>query len=530
MSGGERTDAGHLCPAAVLMPQSLRVDDVVAAARRRVADGPPPVGAVARIGLAARSAAVGVALRHCLDHDFRGRAALARAIVELVRGEGPAAVRMLARYLSDPESDPVTRHPVHGGAASWQHLSTAIALAALDPAHRESAETAYAEAGDFDAVVFAREHAHAGPQERAQVISRMRRAAGAAPEHTVTDAVRVLLELGTADQVLAALRGAVERGVFPCRVVTALHEADPRLVPALADSELRALAAAPERYLVHRPDPADPALFKPEHAVSTRVKACGPSHRDRAVDVLREIARDGRHGNEIRWRAAFELGLLDAAEREREQDLLTGEGVTDPAAPRPQEQWDAADLARVQPAVAALWQRIEQQLAERFPDFPVEYGPPATLAEIAEVERELGFRLPVEFAASCLVHRHFHFPDLVTGMPDQVDVAWLPRYRCADIGSVVDHGPQDPNAAIRVDYFPREGWILLKADEGGTINALDLDPGPGGRYGQVIALDHEMPQGVAAAGWLSLLQRFTAALEANRYVLKPEGYLDLRRP
>ncbi|MFJ7243126.1 SMI1/KNR4 family protein [Kitasatospora sp. NPDC098652] len=319
-------------------------------------------------------------------------------------------------------------------------------------------------------------------------------------------------------------RDFTDRGIFLSHVVRPLSEADPAVLPALVDSALRALAADPGN-LLHLAVRGDDG---PVSDVVSEVLACGAAYRDRVTGILWELVRSVDFTADVRWRAAHRLGLIASSEREDAVRALEEDGVRDPEAPRPQRPpGTEEELAAAFEAATAVWQRIERELARRFPSFPVTLGAPATRAEIKACEQALGCPLPVEFAASCLVHRSIAFGDLVTGMPNQQDVAQLADYREYLGREWSNDRPDAADALFHGEYGWRDGWVPLESDEPHNGAALDLDPAPAGRYGQILSMDHGMPQDVSAAGWFDLLERFAANLEQDRYLLHKDGYLDL---
>lgn len=184
-----------------------------------------------------------------------------------------------------------------------------------------------------------------------------------------------------------------------------------------------------------------------------------------------------------------------------------------------------AAWAEAHGAVAAAWRRIERQLAERFPQFGVRLGAPATAAEITACEAELGFELPPAFAASCLIHRSVAFDGLVAGMCPHDDITRLPGNRDGQVELNDGWTSDRPDDQIRQDRGGRRGWVPLLGDTGSECDVLDLEPAAAGVYGQIINLDHGSPNGVRSPGWLQLLTGFADDLEADRYILNRDNDL-----
>ncbi|WP_042398295.1 SMI1/KNR4 family protein [Streptacidiphilus carbonis] len=511
------------CPAKELTGGSLAAPDVIAAARRALADA-------TTTGRPEQTRRVGAALRHhLLAHGFTHRPEVARAIAALVPDQAPVAVGRLARFLDDAQHDPSAQGGMYleRKPGDYEHLCTAVALAALDPAYAATAAQAYREADPYPAALFGADFGLLGPDQCEQAQLHLQHlAAGPHSKEVAATAVRSLIRLGELETALHALRGLTERGVFLSQIVRPLAQADPALQPALVDSELRALAADPGN-LLHL---AVRGQAQPVRDVPAEVIACGDQYRDRLARALWELVRSAALSPDIRWRAAYRLTLVSPAEHEQAVRALTTEGVYDPEAPPPQPAPRTdRELAAALEEVAAVWQRIERELEQRFPDFPAVFDAPASAEEVAACEQALGLQLPVEFVASCLVHRSISFGDLVDGMPNQMDLGDLADYRQYMGGEWSSDTPDPADAQVRGDYGWRDGWIPLDPGLGPDSAALDLDPAPSGHYGQVIAMDNGTPQGVHAAGWLELLQRFASHLEQDHYTLHKEGYLDLPR-
>jgi len=510
------------CPAKALSGGSLDADAVIAAARRSQA-GTDPVTATEQ------RKTTGAALRHLLlAHGFSARPEVARAIVELVPEQAPLAVGQLARFLDDPAHDPSAQQGMYVEQApdDYELLCTALALASLDGSYVDTAAQHFRDASPYAAAVLGADFGMLGPSQRQLAGERLRNLAASTRDvHLATPVVRALLRLGQFELVLTAVRDFTERGMFLSQVARPLSEADPAVLPALVDSALHALAADPGNML-HLAVRGDDG---PVADVISEVLACGDTYQDRVTGILWELVRSTDFTADVRWRAAYRLELIASSEHEGAVRVLEEGGIYDPEAPRPQQSASTEkELAAACSAASAVWQRIERELARRFPSFPVVLGAPATHEEISACEQALGCRLPVEFVASCLVHRSIAFGDLVVGMPNQQDVAELAVYREYMGREWTNDKPDAADALFRSDYGWRDGWVPLESDEPHNGEALDLDPAPAGRYGQIISMDHGSPQGVSAAGWFELLDRFATNLEQDRYLLHKDGYLDLQ--
>ena len=503
------------CPVRELTGGTLDAPTVIDAARQRIRQSPKTVAK---------------ALRHLLlAHGFTARPQIARAIVELTPDQAPRAVGQLARFLNAVAEDPSTDQASYKETdpVDFEQLATVIALATLDEAYAAVAAVMFRDARPFLVAMFAPDYGGLGPTQRVQARTQVAGLAATTSDQTTAEyVIKALLRMHEFEHALTALRTFTERGLFFSLVARPLVDADPRVQPALVDSALRALVANPGFMLNLAPRKGGEAVVD----VASDVIACGGQYRERVAHALGKLVEDTGLSAEIRWSAASRLGLVGVAEHAHAVSILVTQGVSDPEAPPPArpERTDA-QLADALAAVTPVWRRIEHELARRFPTFGVELGPPASLAEVVACENALGFQLPLEFVASLLVHRRIQFADLVAGMPNQLDVAQLADYREWLGGEWTSDRAEPPGSPFHTDHGWRHGWVPLEAEQPQDGLALDLEPTPAGRYGQVLAMDHGMPQNVAAPGWLALLERFAADLEQDRYLRHADGYLDLKR-
>ncbi|WP_026411242.1 SMI1/KNR4 family protein [Actinomadura oligospora] len=170
-----------------------------------------------------------------------------------------------------------------------------------------------------------------------------------------------------------------------------------------------------------------------------------------------------------------------------------------------------------------LFHRYRQLTAEIL-GFEDEFPGPASEEDIAEAEEDLGFALPPDLRAlygiadgeghqiNSLFDRWEWFS--LADLGDEDD-EWL------DISQEWQYEPwrrtlfdaRVPNAVRRSALRP--GWIRFAFDTGGNWLALDMDPGPEGRPGQVIAVGVDFGDGPAyvADSVTTFLRRLVEALE-----------------
>ncbi|MFC1402542.1 MULTISPECIES: SMI1/KNR4 family protein [Streptacidiphilus] len=464
---------------------------------------------------AERRRETGELLVHMLGHGRGGqRVAVARAIVDLAPEQRAAAVAGLLGFVAEPASDPlvVANAAVWSQVPGWVGLSSRIALAVLDPAQAGSARAAARACDIVSLGQLAEEFAGLGPEECDLVGKRLADAVAGGTNPGCLAAC--LLSLGPTQhrRTREALDGVIARGTpigLLARPLTDLH---PDFVPHAVELALASLPLDPKQYLARQQDP-DP------QDIASAVLAAGEEYRDQVGSALWRLVRDPSAKPSYRRQAAGRLELVDRAAREQAERFLRDAVVSDPAAGDPHPVPTPQRAAEIRAAVADAWRRIDGWLHEHAPAVSAGLGGPASPDEITAVERDLGLALPVDFAASCAVHRSVE----VSGVFSYVchgDIGELAKWRdeLAEEGS---SGSTDPDDEIRRDQEWRRGWVPLDHEPDGSSVILDLDPGPEGDVGQLIYADQGSIDDVRARSWLDVLLDFAGELDADRYTYDP---------
>jgi cell wall assembly regulator SMI1 len=142
-----------------------------------------------------------------------------------------------------------------------------------------------------------------------------------------------------------------------------------------------------------------------------------------------------------------------------------------------------------------LWQLLETWLQTNWPEGKLALNPPATLAEITDLETALGTKLPRDFVSCLMVHNGqsgsagglFDNSEFLSthAIYDQWSV-WnelLHAGTFEDVESEADEG-------VRTDWWHAK-WIPFTHNGGGDHYCLDLAPESGGSIGQVITMWHD---------------------------------------
>jgi cell wall assembly regulator SMI1 len=181
------------------------------------------------------------------------------------------------------------------------------------------------------------------------------------------------------------------------------------------------------------------------------------------------------------------------------------------------------------------WERIETWLGSNAPDLLGALYPPASGEAFRKLEHGTQLTLPAD-ARACWFRHDGQLKDAPPVLGkwwilrlDTVHRAWSdlrelqPTFDAAD-GSIRPVGP------VRKRYFnPR--WLPAMYDGLGNFLCLDLDPGPGGRRGQVVWFQkQDKRREVVANGIGPWLERFAGELERGKWQRSDDGVLIVARP
>jgi cell wall assembly regulator SMI1 len=182
-------------------------------------------------------------------------------------------------------------------------------------------------------------------------------------------------------------------------------------------------------------------------------------------------------------------------------------------------------------SVAEAWQRQERWFLDQYAEATPYLRPGVTAEWIGAYEEVFGQALPEEVKESFRIH-----DGLPGGIFSGVDFLSLDEARRHwALWQAIYTGDaarsQEGGAIQRSDFHP--GWIPLVAEDAvGPQIGIDLDPGPEGIRGQVIAFGwgHDLPAAVLAWSWGWFLTDLVAELERGNFRLVEGSGLCLRDP
>ncbi|MFI9816533.1 SMI1/KNR4 family protein [Saccharothrix variisporea] len=244
---------------------------------------------------------------------------------------------------------------------------------------------------------------------------------------------------------------------------------------------------------------------------------------DRTLVV--EVAVDGRGGAEFAHAFAPPHGSADSVVLDPE--------YRHPGHPLPGMSRPPGTTPTDEPTDPVVLRRVAELLTEfrghhrRLTGRDPEFGTPCTEEALVAAEREMGLRLPEDVRAlylligddlkeSGLLDRYNLLPlnQVVSGHLDGVPGAWGWSDGLFDLNRVVLEA--QPWGAVRA-VSRSDWWVVVFSDFAGNSCAVDLDPGPAGRSGQLIAYgrDYFGPVGYVAESVTAQLTAVVAALRRD---------------
>ncbi|GMG42352.1 unnamed protein product [Ambrosiozyma monospora] len=212
------------------------------------------------------------------------------------------------------------------------------------------------------------------------------------------------------------------------------------------------------------------------------------------------------------------------------------------------------------PSIATVWERLDNWLDREFPELGDDMDEGATVNDLNAFEKDMGISLPLDIRDSYQIHDgQLSFGKtrgLVYSYPlmDLESVAaetniWrkagrlmtehlakeAQREAAKPVTASSSSAAAKDSKVKKVDFMARQGscpqgyiqpmyynpnWIPIVKDNGGNNIALDLAPGPRGRYGQVILYGRDFDtKFLVANSFTEFLLTLTEDLEEGRFTI-----------
>ncbi|KAJ6021623.1 hypothetical protein N7540_007127 [Penicillium herquei] len=218
------------------------------------------------------------------------------------------------------------------------------------------------------------------------------------------------------------------------------------------------------------------------------------------------------------------------------------------------------DGAPPPPPVAHSWRKIERWLESNYEELLDNLGEGCTQNDINELEHELDCSLPLELRESLMLHDGQERPGLPTGVlfstmlldceeivqerrnwktvnEEYLNAAMMSTPVSSSAASssaaappqgatwrndLLDRQDSQPPGAVQKAYA-HPAWIPLARDWGGNHIAIDLAPGPAGKWGQIIIFGRDYDcKYVIARSWAAFLATFADDLCSGRVMIDEE--------
>jgi cell wall assembly regulator SMI1 len=186
------------------------------------------------------------------------------------------------------------------------------------------------------------------------------------------------------------------------------------------------------------------------------------------------------------------------------------------------------------PPVSNTYHRLRNALAESFPELLETLNPPVDQSLLSTFESQLGCPLPPPVRESFLIADGQDIETGVGGLFFGLHLLPLEDViREWTFWRQVENDPSSgSNAAVLAtmssvppqwikNLYACKGWIPLISDRTGNYVGVDLDPGPGGNWGQVIVFGRDFDRkcvlwkGEGEGGWGRWLSSFVDELESG---------------
>lgn len=173
-----------------------------------------------------------------------------------------------------------------------------------------------------------------------------------------------------------------------------------------------------------------------------------------------------------------------------------------------------------------IWKKFEEWLMQNWPEGLSSLNPPASDAQIAQLEAQLNVKLPADFIACLKVHNgQSGYASIIDGMEflscEEIYSQWIVWKELLDGGDFKDFS-SEPDGGIKDDWWNSK-WIPFTHNGAGDHLCIDLDPATSGSVGQVISMWHDMAdRELKAKSFMEYFQAYVAGILTGQYIYDEE--------
>jgi len=183
------------------------------------------------------------------------------------------------------------------------------------------------------------------------------------------------------------------------------------------------------------------------------------------------------------------------------------------------------------------WHKLEKWFSARYPKMVADLNSGCDSAEILDLEREIGIRLPEKFKEFYLIHNGQKAVDYI-GIFYNLSLLSLSKIRTEMelwAGIIDEYGEEQMKinfdqyqSSLMPDkvkaMYANKKWVPFAVIWDSNYLGLDFDPEPDGSFGQVINFGREEEQkAVLAESFESFIDLYISELEAGNFFLKADG-------
>ncbi|WP_305840160.1 SMI1/KNR4 family protein [Photobacterium leiognathi] len=179
-----------------------------------------------------------------------------------------------------------------------------------------------------------------------------------------------------------------------------------------------------------------------------------------------------------------------------------------------------------------LWKKLEEWLAQNWPEGLSSLNAPATTQQIDELEFKLQAKLPSDFVACLKIHNgQSGFLSFFDGMEflscEEIYsqwAVWNDLNKSGEFKGILSA----PEPGIKNDWWNSK-WIPFTHNGGGDHLCLDLAPSQSGSTGQVITMWHDMEaRELQAKSFQEYFQYYVEGVLSGKYIYSEEygGLID----
>ncbi len=173
--------------------------------------------------------------------------------------------------------------------------------------------------------------------------------------------------------------------------------------------------------------------------------------------------------------------------------------------------------------IIEIWIGVEKWLRDKSPSRYAELQLGAEDRKIHEVEMLMGKSIPDDYKSSLLRHNGNAALSSYTYLSIENAIS---LYSAMNEREIIEREIDDPESQLIQPKWWHYGWLPFAEDSGGNLLCIDLDPGPKGKFGQILVVEADMGPGPAGfdsfCAWLS---DYHDGLQTGRFYADEEGFI-----